>query len=285
MKLAVFRYLNSQNNGKPQMNMIRNKVSLTKSFRVAAFVPLSIFLLVVSSSVFSCAADVPVHIGVLLDDSTGRWQNDSKLIQSRARELGARITVKDARGNDDLQLQQARQLLDAGATVLIVVPHHSDKAAAIVQAAQQKRVPVISYDRLIRNSPVSLYISFDNIQVGKLQASALLTAMPHGNYFLLEGAESDNNAHQFERGQKLVLGESADRIKIVDETWCRHWTAKEAYDGTVTVLKKTDGKITAIVAANDDTAAGAIQALAERKMAGTIPVSGQDANLAAILRI
>jgi D-xylose transport system substrate-binding protein len=263
------------------MNMIRKIFSANKRPRVAAFIPLSILFLMVSSSVLSCAADLPVHIGVLLDDSTGRWQNDSKLIQSRARELRARITVKDARGNDDLQLQQARQLLDAGATVLIVVPHDSDKAAAIVQAAQEKRVPVVSYDRLIRNCPASLYISFDNIQVGKLQASALLAVMPHGNYFLLEGAESDNNAHQFERGQKLALAESADRIKIIDE----HWTAKEGYDATVTVLKKTDGKITSIVAANDDTAAGAIQALAERKLAGTVPVSGQDANLAAILRI
>jgi D-xylose transport system substrate-binding protein len=267
------------------MKMIRKISSVNKKPRTAAFIPLSILFLMISSSVFSCAADHPVHIGVLLDDSTGRWQNDSKLIQSRARELGAKITVKDARGSDDLQLQQARQLLDAGATVLIVVPHDSDKAAAIVQAAQQKRVPVVSYDRLIRNSPVSLYVSFDNIQVGKLQAAALLTAMPHGNYFLLEGAESDNNAHQFERGQKLVLDESADRIKIIDESWCRHWAAKEAYDATVNVLKKTDGKITAIVAANDDTAAGAIQALAERKLAGTVAVSGQDANLAAILRI
>ena len=265
--------------------MTRKTSSINKRPRGAAFVPLSILFLIVSSPVFSCAADVPLHIGVLLDDSTGRWQNDSRLIQSRARELGARISVKDARGNDDLQLQQAKQLLDEGANVLIVVPHDSDKAAAIVQAAQHKSVPVVSYDRIIKNSPVSLYISFDNVQVGKLQASSLLAVAPRGNYFLLEGAESDNNAHQFERGQKLPLAQAADQIKIIDEIWCRHWTAKEAYDATVSVLKKSDGKLAAIVAANDDTAGGAIQALTERKLAGTVPVSGQDANLAAIVRI
>src|SRR6202022_2341012 len=142
---------------------------------------------------------------------------------------------KNAEGNDDLQLQQANQLMDAGANVLIVVPHDADKAAAIVQAAQHRGVPVISYDRLIKNSPVSLYISFDNVQVGKLQASSLLAVKPSGNYFLLEGGPVDNNAHQCEKGQKLALkqAEDASLITIVDEAWCRQWTGKEAYDATV----------------------------------------------------
>jgi D-xylose transport system substrate-binding protein len=195
--------------------------------------------------------------------------------------------VKDAEGSDDLQLRQANQLLDAGVNVLMVVPHDAEKAAAIVQAAQRKRVPVISYDRLIKNSPVSLYISFDNVQVGELQAAALLSSAPAGNYFLLEGAPSDNNAHQFEKGQRLTIKpvEDAGRVTIVDETWCRQWDQKEAYQATVAALKKTDGKLAAIVAANDETATGAIQALSERKLAGKVVVSGQDADLTAIVRI
>jgi len=234
------------------------------------------------------AQENPVHIGLLLDNlKFERWQRDSKLIQARAREMGVKITVKDAEGNDELQLQQANQLLDSGANVLIVVPHDAEKAAAIVQAAQHKGVPVVSYDRLIKNSAVALYISFDNVEVGKLQASSVLAIASGGNFFLLEGSPADNNAHQFEKGQKLALkqAEETTRVTVADESWCRQWTEKEAYDATVSALRKSDGKLAAIVAANDETAGGAIQALAERKLAGKIPVSGQDADLAAIVRI
>ena len=232
--------------------------------------------------------DAPVHIGFLVDNlKLERWQRDAKMIQARAHELGAEITVKDAGGSDDLQLQQANQLLDDGANVLIVVAHDAEKAAAIVQAAQRKGVPVISYDRLIKNSPVSLYISFDSVQVGKLQASHLLSIATTGNYFLLEGSPSDNNAHDVEKGQKLALRQAEDKslITIIDEAWCRQWSKKEGYDATVEALKKSDGKLAAIVAANDETAGGAVQALAERKLAGKVLVSGQDADLPAIVRI
>jgi D-xylose transport system substrate-binding protein len=254
--------------------------------RAAALLVFILWLVAVPFSVN--AQDKPVHIGFLLDNlKFERWQRDSKLVQARARELGVKITVKDAQGNDDLQLQQANQLLDAGVNVLIVVPHDAERAAAIVRAAQRKNVPVVSYDRLIKNSPASLYVSFDNVQVGKLQASSMLSAAPGGNYFLLEGAPSDNNAHQFEKGQKLTLKQAEDtgKITVTDEAWCRQWTEKEAYDATVAALKKSDGKLAAIVAANDETAGGAIQALAERKLAGKVPVSGQDGDLAAIVRI
>ena len=253
----------------------------------AAAILLGLFCLVI----LPCAAvgqEKAVHIGFILDTlKLERWQRDAKLVQARAKELGVQITVKDAGSDDSLQLQQANQLLEAGANVLIVVPHDAEKAAAIVQAAQRKGVPVVSYDRLIKSSGVSLYISFDNLQVGKLQAAAMLSAAPAGIYFLLEGAPSDNNAHLLEKGQKLALqqAEAAGQITVADEAWCRQWSEKEGYDATVAALKKSDGKIAAIVAANDETAGGAVRALAERQLAGKVPVSGQDADLPAIVRI
>jgi len=249
---------------------------------------LSILASCLALSLVVRSEEKPVHIGLLLDNlKFERWQRDSNLLQARAKEVDAKITVKDAEGSDDLQLQQANELLDAGVNVLIVVPHDADKAAAIVQAAQKKGVPVVSYDRLIRNSPASLYISFDNVQVGKLQVSMVLAAAPEGNYFLLEGAPSDNNAHQFEKGQKLGLqqAESAGRVTIAGESWCRQWSRAEGYEATAAALKKADGKIAAVVAANDEIAGGAIQALSERKLAGSVPVSGQDADLAAVVRV
>src|SRR5690349_12830706 len=125
--------------------------------RAAALFTCLIFVFILP--LVTLAQESQVHIGLLLDSfKNERWQRDSKLIQARAHDVGAKITVRDAEGDDDLQLQQANQLIDAGANVLIVVPHDAEKAAAIVQAAQRKKVPVISYDRLIRNSAVSLYI-------------------------------------------------------------------------------------------------------------------------------
>ena len=254
--------------------------------KAAALLVAVLFLSISSLAVFS--QEPSVHIGVLIDDiKLERWQRDSKLLQAHARERGAKITVKDDEGSDSLQLQQATQLLDSGVNVLIVVPHDAEKAAAIVQAAERKHVPVISYDRLIKNAAVSLYLSFDNLQVGKLQASALLSQATSGNYFLLEGSPADNNAHQIEKGHRLALksAEDSHQITVVDTSWCRDWGHQDAYDATLAALKKSDGKLAAIVAANDDTAAGAIQALAEHKLAGKVAVSGQDADLAAIVRI
>ncbi len=248
----------------------------------------SMFFLALALSVMVRPEEATVHIGFLMDSSKlERWQRDAKLVQARAEEVGAKITVKAADGDDELQLQEANQLLDAGVNVLIVVPHDAEKAAAIVQAAQRKGVPVISYDRLIKNSPVSLYISFDNVQVGRLQASLVLAAAPKGHFFLLEGPPSDNNSLQFERGQKLALQDAVDsgRITISGEEWCHHWNRTEAYEGTLAALKKFDGKIAAIVAANDELAGGAIQALKEHKLAGIVPVSGQDADLPGVVRI
>lgn len=256
--------------------------------RLKAVVLLSILTLLVATPIHLCAEEKPVHIGFLLDNlKFERWQRDSKLVQARAHELGVKITVKDAEGNDELQLQQANQLMDEGVNVLIVVAHDAEKAASIVIAAQRKGVPVISYDRLIKNSPAALYISFDSVQVGKLQASAVLAVAHGGNFFLLEGARSDNNALQLEQGQKLALKQAEDsgRVTVVAESWCKQWNHTEAYDATVAALKKSAGKIAAVVAANDETAGGAVQALTEAKLAGTVPVSGQDADLAAVVRI
>jgi D-xylose transport system substrate-binding protein len=256
--------------------------------RIRHTIFIGIFLLALTLSCVVRPEEASVHIGFLMDSlKLERWQRDSKLVQARAEELGAKITVKSAEGDDDLQLQQANQLLDAGVNVLIVVPHDAEKAGAIVEAAKRKGVPVVSYDRLIKNSAVSLYISFDNVQVGKLQASMALAAATKGHFFLLEGPRSDNNALQFERGQKLGLQEAVDtgRITIFSEDWCHQWNRTEGYEATLAALKKSDDKIAAIVAANDELAGGAIQALKEHKLAGIVPVSGQDADLPAVVRI
>src|SRR3712207_4188745 len=135
-----------------------------------------------------------VRIGLSMDTlKEERWQRDRDLFVARAKELGAEVLVQSANGDDRVQTQQADNLLTQGIDALVVIPHNGEIAASIVEAAKSKGVPVVSYDRLIRNSEPDLYISFDNERVGELQARYLFGRRPKGNYILVGGAPTDNN--------------------------------------------------------------------------------------------
>jgi D-xylose transport system substrate-binding protein len=229
-----------------------------------------------------------IRIGLSLDTlKEERWQYDRDLIVARAKELGAEVIYLSADSNDDVQNKQIENLLTKGIDVLIIVPHNAEVAAAGVDAAKRQGIPVISYDRLIRNSDVDLYLSFDNIKVGELQAKYLLDRAPKGNYILIGGAPTDNNAKMFREGQMNILQPAIDRgdIKIVADQWARDWQANEALKHTENALTQANNNVTAVVVSNDGTAGGAIQALQEQRLAGKVLVSGQDAELAGLQRI
>jgi D-xylose transport system substrate-binding protein len=228
----------------------------------------------------------PLKIGLLLDQlREERWQRDRDLFVARAEELGAKVSVKAGDGNADKQLDAAKALLDEGVKVLVVVPTDLEKAGAIVAAAAEKSVPVISYDRLIRDADVALYVSFDNVKVGRMQADALVTKAPRGNYVLLGGSPTDYNAQLVRDGQNEVLKPSlAKGVHIVAEPFIEGWDPAKAKDEMAAVLKKTKS-IAAVVASNDSTAQGAIEALSAAKLDGKVFVSGQDAELTACQRI
>jgi D-xylose transport system substrate-binding protein len=135
------------------------------------------------------AESMGLKIGLLLDQlREERWQRDRDLFVSRVEELGGKVVVKSADGDPAKQLADANALLDEGVKVLVVVPTDLEKAGAIVQAAAAKKVPVVSYDRLIRDADVALYVSFDNVKVGRMQAERLVARAPTGNYVLLGGS-------------------------------------------------------------------------------------------------
>jgi D-xylose transport system substrate-binding protein len=229
-----------------------------------------------------------VRIGFSMDTlKEERWAHDRDFFVARARELGAETLVQAANGDDALQTQQAENLLTQGVDVLVVVPHNGEVAASIVDSAKRQGVPVISYDRLIRNSDVDLYISFDNIKVGEMQARYLLERAPKGNYVLIGGSPTDNNAKQFREGQMKALQPAIDRgdIKIVADQWAREWQASEALKHTENALTQNNNNVAAVVASNDGTAGGVVQALEEQHLTGKVQVSGQDADLAGVQRI
>jgi D-xylose transport system substrate-binding protein len=216
-----------------------------------------------------------------------RWQRDRDLFEQRARELGAEVMVQSADGNDSVQVRQAENLLTQGVDVLVVVPHNGEIAASIVESAKRQNVPVLAYDRIIRNSDVDFYVSFDNIKVGVLQATYVLDRAPKGNYVLIGGSPTDNNARLFRQGQMNVLKPAVDRgdIKIVADQWAKDWLPSEALRHTENALTQAHNNIVAVVTSNDSTAGGAVQALEEQKLSGKVVVSGQDADLAACQRI
>ena len=251
-----------------------------------------IVLLALAGPGWSCAAQSAnspgVKIGFLVDSlKVERWQTDIDTFQKRAKELGAEVLVENAEGDDDLQYRQAQKLISAGVKALVIVPHDTNEAVRLVAAAKGNSIPVISYDRLIRNSDIDFFVGADSERIGELQAQSLISIAPKGNYVLIAGSPTDNNAKLLRQGQLKVLQPLIDRgdIKLVGDVWATDWRPQEAYVHMVEILAATQGNIAAVVASNDGTAGGAIQALQDHQLAGKVLVSGQDADLAAIIRI
>lgn len=229
-----------------------------------------------------------IKIGLSLDSlRVERWRKDRDIFKKRAEALGAEVIVQHADGDARRQNEQAENMITQGVDVLVVIPKDGVAAAQIVEIAHKEGVKVLAYDRLIMKSDVDLYISFDNEQVGYLQAEYIARRIPKGNYFLLGGAPTDNNAHLLRKGQMRALQPLIDRgeIKVVAKQWAIDWDARDALKKTEQVLTRHDNRIDAVVASNDGTAGGVIQALDAQKLAGKVPVSGQDAEKAACQRI
>lgn len=215
-----------------------------------------------------------------------RWLRDRDIFVAKAKELGADVILQIAYSDSREQARQVDYLLDQGIDVLVIVPHDSVSAASMVKKAKDHNVKVISYDRLVKNADADLYISFDNIKVGELMGQAAMSQKPAGNYYLLNGSESDNNSSMFREGCMKVLGQSVTdgSIKIVGETWVKDWLYENALSDMQEVLK-SDEKIDAIIAGNDTLASAAIHVLTEKRLAGSVTVVGHDADLDGCQRV
>jgi D-xylose transport system substrate-binding protein len=230
----------------------------------------------------------PVRIGFLMDTlKEERWQRDKDLFEAYAKSKGAEVTTLVSNGSDAEQQKQAENLLTKGVDVLVVVPHNAEAAASIVEAGKRAGKPVISYDRLIKDSDVDLYVSHQVIKIGEMQAQYLVDRQPKGNYVLIGGAPTDNNALLLREGQMKVLKPYVDRgdIKIIADPFAKEWQPNEAMKHMENALTQSSNNVQAVVASNDGTAGGVVQALEAQGLAGKVLVSGQDADLAALQRI
>ncbi|WP_256761167.1 D-xylose ABC transporter substrate-binding protein [Cohnella sp. WQ 127256] len=216
-----------------------------------------------------------------------RWLKDKDLFKAAVEALGAEVIIMAANGDDAKQISQAETLIGQGIDILVVVPHNAEATAVIVKKAHSVGIKVVAYDRLIKNADIDLYVSFDNEKVGELQAEAITKLVPRGKYVYIGGADTDNNAHLFKKGVFNIIQPMIDKgdIRVVYDQWAKDWTPVNALANMKAALSANDNRVDAVIAANDATAGGVIQALTAQGLAGKIPVAGQDAELAAAQRI
>ncbi|SET46623.1 D-xylose transport system substrate-binding protein [Oceanobacillus limi] len=234
------------------------------------------------------AGEEPIKIGFSMDTLLEeRWLKDRELFKQAVEDLGAEVEIIAANGEDALQVWQAERLIERGIDLLVVVPHNAEATATIVERAHDAGIKVISYDRLVKNADVDLYVSYDNELVGELQAKAITSLAPKGKYVYIGGAETDNNAHLMKKGVFKVLDPLIEKgdITVVYDQWTKDWVPTNAQKNMEEALEANDNQIDAVISANDATAGAAIQALDAQGLAGKIPVAGQDADLAAAQRI
>ena len=215
-----------------------------------------------------------------------RWKTDEAAIQAAIRAAGGSYLSADAQSNPGKQLTDIESLLARGAKALIVLAQDAAAVRPGVQKAINEGVPVVGYDRLIE-MPEVFYLTFDNVEVGRMMARSVLAQKPAGNYAFIKGSSSDPNADFLFRGSMEIQKPHIDagRIRNVGEAYTDGWLPANAQRNMEQMLTRNNNRIDAVVAANDGTAGGAIAALAAQGLAGSVPVSGQDADRAALNRI
>jgi D-xylose transport system substrate-binding protein len=233
-------------------------------------------------------------IGLLLPDSvTARYESaDRPYFEARVAEFcpDCEVLYANADGDAGKQLQQAESMLTQGVVVLVLDPFDGKAASTIVAQATAQAVPVISYDRLIDSPDLAYYVSFDNEQVGKLQAAALIERLEadgvdpdSGGIVMINGSPTDNNAGQFKRGAHSVIDESG--YPVLAEASIPGWDPAKAQDWVAGQITQYGDRIIGVYGANDQMGGAAIAALKAVGVSPLPPVTGQDAELAAIQRI
>jgi len=242
------------------------------------------------TSLAGCKGTGKTKVGLSFSDfATERWKNEEVLMRRLLEEKGYEVLSQEANHDVKLQNDQIDNMVAQGAKAIIIVAEDGDAAATAASRAAQKGVIVIAYDRLIKTPDISAYVSFNNVEVGRQQALGVMTALNIDNWDVaangparvvkLGGSPTDNNAILFRQGQDEILDplEAAGKIEIVADQWVDNWDPKNALTLMENILTAQSNDIDAVVSSNDGTGLGALQALRAQRLAGVVPISGQDA--------
>jgi D-xylose transport system substrate-binding protein len=229
-----------------------------------------------------------VKIGFAMDTvKEERWQRDRDAFEAHCKAMNVDCVITVADNKADKQANDVENLLTQGVDVLVIAPHDATQAASMVDKAKAQGVPVISYDRLINSDKLDLYISHQVPVIGRKIAEYALQHVPEGNYVMVYGAGTDNNAVIMKNEQLKVLKPAVDggKVKIVAENFIPDWKPEEALKMAENALTQNNDNIQAFVVSNDGMAGGVVQALGNRGLAGKVLVTGQDAQIDALQRI
>jgi D-xylose transport system substrate-binding protein len=216
-----------------------------------------------------------------------RWaKSDEPAIRAALDAAGVRYINTDAGSSAEQQLADVEQLISQGADALIILAQDGTAILPAVQSALDQGVPVIAYDRLIED-PGALYITFDNVEVGRMQARVIYDLVPEGNYVFIKGNAADANADFLRGGQQEILQDAIDAGDIVNvgESYTDNWDPAVAQTNMEQFLTQNNNDVDAVVASNDGMAGGVVAALEAQGLAGIVPVSGQDGDAAALNRV
>ncbi|MBP5384066.1 MAG: substrate-binding domain-containing protein [Lachnospiraceae bacterium] len=225
-----------------------------------------------------------IEIGMSFDSFViERWQRERDVFMATARELGADVNVQAANGEVDEQIAQIEYFIEKEVDLIVVVPIDAYKIQGAIGKAKRAGIPVVCYDRVVRSANTDLFISFDNEAVGRLMAQELFQAAGRdADVIMICGPESDYNTDMVEAGFERIMENY--RGKVIGSCRCENWRGEIAYDyvsENIDLVRQAD----LIMCGNDSLAGEVIRALSERRLAGQIPVCGQDAELEACQRI
>ena len=225
-----------------------------------------------------------IQIGFCFDSFLiERWERDRDIFVTTAKELGAEVNVQNANGDVNQQIAQIEYLIDKKMDAILIVGVASDGLSEVVKKAKDAGIVVIAYDRMIYNADVDLYISFDNEAVGELMGEALVqNGITNGKVLVLSGPMTDNNVSMVNEGFTKKMRENGN--EIVDTMYVDNWRPEYASEYIYSHPEVLD-EIDAIMCGNDSIATQVIRVLAEKRKAGEILVTGQDADLEACQRI
>ena len=227
---------------------------------------------------------IGVSVGSIREE---RWQRDVEMFKEYGKTHGINVVVDVSDEDPDRQIRQCKSLIADKVDVLVLVPADSGKMKPVIEEAHKRGIKVIAYDRLIMNTALDYYVTFDTLKVGTIQARTILDVAPKGRYIVMRGAPEDNNSFILAQGQNTELAPyiESNAVKVVFDQWVPIWSPQTAEGLAKMALLAANNNVQGIVASNDGTAGGIINALAAAGLAGKVPISGQDADLTACQRI
>lgn len=219
-----------------------------------------------------------------------RWQKDRDIVIGELVDQGIKeenIMVQSADGDEQKQVTQCENLITQGVDVLIVFPQNGEACAPVVQSAHDAGIKVVAVDRIINNSDLDFYLTYDAVTIGKIQGKYITDQIDNGKWIMIEGAPQDPNAALIRKGQMEYVQPLIDegKVEVVIDQAANYWNPSEALLYTEQGLTANNNDIQCVFTSNDGCAGAAIEALEEQGLAGKVPVPGLDADLAACQRI